>query len=165
MVAKNSNALSGQIPLPTNGFNAPFMEGSLSTTQSQGTDNNFPYSLLPASPLLANFPVANKDGAATANAMLNPNALLSTLASIPTARVTRKKNAAGTSLPAYIANPTSQGLPSQNQQFNIQPGKYEFGGRSLFALKALATEEINEDLTRLMARKSSNRRQGRAPRI
>ena len=132
------------VPLPhqTNGTTVVGDENSLGLGTSSTAPVNanlllepFPHSLLPSSPLLNAFPLPNGT-ASNISPMQAQAALLSALATLPSnLRSTRKR-----------AGMNGPGLPSQSQQHNIVPGRYEFLGRPLQGIHALKSDEIQEDL-------------------
>lgn len=122
---------------PRNGIPLPSQE-------SASGDNAQPFasSILPSSPLLTT---------GSNSSLLNPNALLSTLASLP--RTVRAKRQTG--VPTIPTNPmpSTQGHPSESLHLTVQPGKYDFMGKSLTALKGMGGDEVGEDLSAIRKRK------------
>lgn len=122
---------------PRNGIPLPSQE---STADPQP----FASSILPSSPLLST-------GTNPSTSLLNSNALLSTLASLP--RTVRAKRQTGVPTIPTNPQPTTHGHPSESLHLTVMPGKYDFMGKSLTALKGMGGDEVGEDLSAIRKRK------------
>jgi hypothetical protein len=134
----NGSSGGGPVPLPS--------PDSLGMPLTNGVEP-YTFSILPASPSLASFPLAGTSAAAAAVAAVPPNAngtpLLNQLAALTS-------SAAAGVVPRGAARkrggPGGPGLPQQVASAVIVPGKYEQAKRCYAALAPLKADEVNEDL-------------------